>query len=163
MNIFIVSAIGQGKTKLSAFDSALTNAGIHNYNLLKLSSIIPPRCGISVVRKYKNNVEEFGHKLYVVQAEIRSDKKGIVLSAGIGWYQLEDGRGFFVEHEGSNTSERKAEKYIQSQIYYSLQCLCLNRKLSFNKENVHHEIVVARVENVPTSVMVSAVYQSEGW
>ena len=43
MEIQISTGIGIGPTQLSAFDSALNNAGVANYNLLKLSSVIPPK------------------------------------------------------------------------------------------------------------------------
>ncbi len=47
MKIHIGTSIGTGETELSAFDTALYNAGIANYNLLYLSSVIPPRVNSS--------------------------------------------------------------------------------------------------------------------
>lgn len=41
---FLVSGASEGFTPLNAFDGALLNAGIGNTNLVKVSSIIPPRC-----------------------------------------------------------------------------------------------------------------------
>ncbi|NLU42938.1 MAG: arginine decarboxylase, pyruvoyl-dependent [Firmicutes bacterium] len=38
----IVAGHSEGKTKLTAFDKALLDAGIGNLNLLKVSSILPP-------------------------------------------------------------------------------------------------------------------------
>ena len=43
MNIYVSSGIGYGQTKLAAFDAALNEAGIANFNLIKLSSVIPPK------------------------------------------------------------------------------------------------------------------------
>lgn len=40
----IVSGRGESKYKLVAFDKALLDAGIGDYNLVKVSSIIPPGC-----------------------------------------------------------------------------------------------------------------------
>lgn len=48
MEIQISTGIGIGPTQLSAFDSALNNAGVANYNLLKLSSVIPPKSKIVI-------------------------------------------------------------------------------------------------------------------
>ncbi len=42
MKIYISSGRGTGPTSLSAFDAALNEAGVANYNLIRLSSIIPP-------------------------------------------------------------------------------------------------------------------------
>jgi arginine decarboxylase len=39
-----ITSIGFGTYKISAFDDALYQAGIGNYNLVKVSSILPPDC-----------------------------------------------------------------------------------------------------------------------
>jgi len=41
---FLTSGTGSSQFKLMAFDKALYNAGIHDYNLVKVSSILPPSC-----------------------------------------------------------------------------------------------------------------------
>lgn len=43
-NYTLVSGIGKSKHKLSAFDDALRKAGIGDYNLVKVSSILPSSC-----------------------------------------------------------------------------------------------------------------------
>lgn len=44
-NYFITSGSGTDETEgLVAFDNALLNASIANYNLVKISSILPPHC-----------------------------------------------------------------------------------------------------------------------
>ena len=43
-NYIILSSIGKGKTKLTSFDNALFNSGIANYNLVRVSSILPANC-----------------------------------------------------------------------------------------------------------------------
>lgn len=40
-NYFITSGTGCGKTELNSFDSALFNSGVANYNLVRISSILP--------------------------------------------------------------------------------------------------------------------------
>ena len=42
MQIHLASGVGSGPTELAAFDAALAAAGVANYNLLYLSSVIPP-------------------------------------------------------------------------------------------------------------------------
>ncbi len=41
---FLVSGHSEGFTLLNAFDGALLRAGIGDTNLMKMSSIVPPRC-----------------------------------------------------------------------------------------------------------------------
>lgn len=43
-NYSLVSGVGKSKHKLSAFDDALRKAGIGDYNLVKVSSILPSGC-----------------------------------------------------------------------------------------------------------------------
>jgi arginine decarboxylase len=42
MQIHVSSGRGEGPTPLAAFDAALRDAGVSNYNLIALSSVIPP-------------------------------------------------------------------------------------------------------------------------
>src|SRR4051794_19283644 len=91
LQIGVVTGIGHGSTLLSSFDDALRRCGVYNYNLIALSSIIP--AGSEVIDVFHAPDDEFGHRLYVVKAESRSDEVGRVVAAGIGWYQWSDGRG----------------------------------------------------------------------
>src|SRR5476649_734323 len=102
MTIDIAAGAGTGPTKLSAFDAALSAAGVANYNLIRLSSIVPPG---SEIRTHDEPIQtqfgEWGDKLYVVMAEMRVDTPNAEAWAGIGWVQdHETGKGLFVEHEG---------------------------------------------------------------
>ena len=40
----LVSGIGKSQFPLVAFDNALRDAGIGDYNLVRVSSILPPNC-----------------------------------------------------------------------------------------------------------------------
>lgn len=40
----LVAGIGAGEYAISSFDSALLDAGVGNYNLVRVSSILPPDC-----------------------------------------------------------------------------------------------------------------------
>ena len=50
MRIKITSAVGSGPTTLAAFDAALQKAGIENYNLIPLSSVIPTGAALERTR-----------------------------------------------------------------------------------------------------------------
>lgn len=163
MKIYVVSSIGKGTTLLSAFDNALHNAGVHNYNLIFLSSIIPPASKVIKTRRYKTSPNEFGHKLYVVESEIRSAEIGAFLAAGLGWYQLEDTRGYFVEHKIKGETRLAVKSEIKSLITRSLQDMCKFRKVKFSKKKLKMSISIGQVISSPTSVMTLAVYRSEGW
>lgn len=163
LEIKVVCGKGSGRTTLSAFDNALKTAGVYNYNLITLSSIIPPSSVISKIRRYEAAPEEFGHKLYVIKAEIRSEEAGKFLAAGLGWYQLDDGRGVFVEHEIKGETKVAVESEITSRIENSLKDLCRFRRIKFDFKSVKSVVSIIQIKDHPTSVLVLAVYQSEGW
>ncbi len=163
MDIKVVCGMGSGKTTLSAFDSALKSAGVYNYNLIALSSIIPPGSKVNRVKRHKTPLSEFGHRLYVIKAEIRSEEAGKFIAAGLGWYQLEDGRGLFVEHDIKGETRIAVESEISGRIENSLKDLCKFRHIKFDSKNVRSATSITQIKDHPTCVLVLAVYQSEGW
>lgn len=162
MVIYVTSGIGEGKTPLSAFDAALKDAGVHNFNLIILSSVIPPKSVIKL-RKFKAKSEDWGSKLYVVKAEIRSRQSGMYIGAALGWYQIEDGRGVFVEHEEIGETREAVESSLQQEVHNSLHDLCRIRQLPVVERKLKMKMCVTRVTDQPTSALVIAVYKSEGW
>lgn len=159
MNIYVASGIGSGPTKLSAFDAALNDAGVANYNLIKLSSVIPPESKIIVHKSPipKNKVPgKWGDKLYVVMAEVRVDTPNEEAWAGIGWVQdPKTGKGLFVEHDGKN------ENTVRNDIKQSLEGLMATRNINFGK--IHMEVVGKMCHHHPVSALVVAVFQASGW
>lgn len=163
MEIKVVCGVGTGKTTLSAFDSALKDAGVYNYNLISLSSIIPPESKVNKIRRYKTPYSEYGYKLYVVKAELRSEEVGKFIAAGIGWYQLEDGRGIFVEHEIKGETQVAVESEINLRIKNSLKDLAKFRRIKFDESKIKFAISLTQIKDHPTCVLALAVFQSEGW
>ena len=162
MHIYITTGQGQGQTEISAFDAALRDAGIANFNLIKLSSIIPPNSVVQT-KKYCSSEQEFGNKLYAVKSEQRSQKQGQYIGASLGWYQFDDGRGLFVEHEATGETAEVVEDTLQTEIMQSLADLCCHRSYPFHKERCQMELCITRVAEQPAAVLVAAVYASEGW
>jgi len=165
MDICVVSGVGEGQTLLSSFDAALKSAGVYNYNLLYLSSIIPPGSRVIEKDEYQTPENEYGHKLYVVRAVAQSDTVGTTISAGVGWYQLPDGRGVFVEHEifSSKLTETEAAEKLKETIVASLKDICQFRQFDFDENNVRYKIETQRVGDKPKTLVVIAVYKSEEW
>jgi arginine decarboxylase len=160
MQIHLTSGIGSGPTKLSAFDAALNDAGIANYNLIRLSSVIPP--STEIVNHENHTIPkstlpgEWGDRLYVVMAEQREERPNAEAWAGIGWVQdKETGKGLFVEHEGGS------ETAVRSDIKQSLEALMATRNVDFGPIHMH---VVGKVcKHLPVCAMVVAAYQASSW
>lgn len=77
-NYLISSSVGYGKTKLTSFDQALLNSGVANYNLIRVSSILPAKCCLSD----EINISE-GSQLNTAYASISSNVLNQVVSAAI--------------------------------------------------------------------------------
>lgn len=164
MKITITSGSGIGDTSLSAFDNALKSAGVLNYNLIKLSSVIPPNTEI-VVGKYKSPENEFGDRLYVVCAEERTDLVGRTIAAGIGWYQWGDNRGVFAEHHDiiEALDEKEAEKNVSTRLETTVRNLCEHRGIPFKRSKMGLLVSSKEVNTKPTCTLVIAVYKSTSW
>lgn len=162
MTIHITSGKGYGKTPLSAFDAALKDANVHNFNLIMLSSIIPPG-SIVKVRKYEQDVEQHGNRLYIVKAEMRSRESGKYIGAALGWYQIDDGRGIFVEHEEIGETKESVESNLEKEVRSSLSDLCRFRNYPILEKKMNIRKNVMKVTDSPGSVVVIAVFKSEKW
>jgi arginine decarboxylase len=165
LQIPVVAAVGYGQTEIAAFDAALHHAGIHDYNLIILSSVIPPASEIVTVRRFCAPSDEFGHRLYVVKADARSSTPDTVVAAGIGWFQWGDNRGLFVEHETAvfGASCEEVETALAGQITTSLRDFAVTSGIEIDERHFNHRIVTTRVADRPACAVVLAVYQSEGW
>jgi len=156
--IHITKGTGTGPTPLSAFDSALYSAGIANYNLIHLSSVIPPN-HVPVLKQAEHNddVATYGDRMYLVYASNATVEVGASVYAGLGWVMTEEEpkRGLFVEHVGAT------EGAVQKQIEDTLGSMTLYRKETYGK--VHSAIAGTTCTNKPVCVIVAALYENEGW
>src|SRR5215213_6317538 len=156
MHIQIGSGVGLGPTKMAAFDAALHQAGVANYNLLRLSSVIPADSHVALYDKQIATAPgEWGDRLYVVMAETRIDTPNAEAWAGLGWVQdKETGRGLFVENEGGN------ERAVRRNIRQGLKGLIATRKTTFGP--IQMKVVGGTCEHESICALVIAVYKAEG-
>jgi arginine decarboxylase len=162
MQIPVVAGVGRGRTALSAFDAALCDCGVLNYNLIRLSSVIPPGTTVFELERACAPPQEHGDRLYVVMAEQRSAEPRRAIAAGIGWFQWQGGRGVFVEHEAAGASTVEVEATVLDQIYASLRDLCETRRIDFDGLRVGWRLASTEVGEAPAAVVL-AVYRAERW
>lgn len=155
LDIRVVGATGAGSTALSAFDASLNAAGVCNFNLVRLSSVIPP--GSTVTADQARRVDgRWGDRLYAVWAFQSAERLGEEAWAGVCWVQdPSDGRGLFVEHEGSS------EAQVRQELKASMEDLCRTRGLDLLEQ--HSVVVGRRCEGPPVGALVLAPYQVERW
>jgi arginine decarboxylase len=157
MNIHVASGIGSGPTKLAAFDASLQMAGVANFNLIRLSSIVPPSSNIIEHEgPVARNLGTWGDRLYVVMADHRVDTPNAEAWAGIGWVQdQKTGEGLFVEHEGASQATVKRD------IEQSLQSLMATRGMEFGPVNM--KVTGITCVHAPVCALVIATFQASGW
>lgn len=105
--IFFTKGVGRHKYELQSFEMALRDAGIEKFNLVSVSSILPPGCGI-VTRE--EGLKELlpGQIVHVVLARNSTSEPNRVVAASIGCAVPADGTqyGYLSEHHtfGENAS-----------------------------------------------------------
>jgi arginine decarboxylase len=152
----VVKATGTGGTTLAAFHDALVAVDLGFYNLVRLSSVIPPKTSIDPTGKAPVPVGAWGDKLYCVYAEQRATEVGEEAWAGIGWVQrLDGGGGLFVEHEGGT------EQFVTNAILTSLRDLVKGREDEFSAPDFVVNGAVCTGE--PICSLVLAPYETASW
>jgi arginine decarboxylase len=158
VKIFLTSSVAEGKTKMDAYCNALSKAGITNLNLITLSSVLPHNSEV-VAKKPSISYEDYGKRMYVIMAELRTSEKGKTISAGIGWLKEKKGtgHGMVVEIVGDNETRLKKE------IKESLEGYRITGKVEYEKK---HNIKIESIKciNKPVCALVVLAFDKlEGW
>lgn len=105
--IRVVWGTATGPTELAAYDAALGEAGVADYNLVPLSSVIPADVAFEVAGAAPD-LGPVGQELRVVQSEAVAVPDDSA-AAGVGWARREDGAGIFYEVSGDDREAVRAE------------------------------------------------------
>lgn len=98
----LTTGSAEGDTALTAFDAALLDAGLGNYNLVKMSSIMPP--GARPSDRLREEVPP-GSLLPVAYGFITSDQPGQIISAAVAVGFTETTCGLIMEHKAQAPRE----------------------------------------------------------
>ncbi|MGZ0746866.1 pyruvoyl-dependent arginine decarboxylase [Haloparvum sp. AD34] len=100
--IHVASGVGVAPTEMAAYDAALADANLHNYNLVTVSSIVPADADVEQVDTAPD-LGPAGNRLTVVQARDVAEPGDDVdeLAAGLGW-ATGPGPGLFYEVSGGD-------------------------------------------------------------
>lgn len=98
----ILKSTGTGGSSLAAFHAALVALELGHYNLIRLSSVVPPGTTVDGSGTATAPSGSWGDRLFCVYAEQRATVIGEEAWAGVGWVHRLDnsGGGLLVEHEG---------------------------------------------------------------
>lgn len=98
--IRLVWGTGHAATAKASFDTALSEAGIHQYNLRELSSVIPSDAALEPIGTAPD-LGPTGNALDVVLAR-QTSPPGARAAAGLAWARGADGAGIFYEVEDTD-------------------------------------------------------------
>ncbi len=112
--VFLVKGVGRHKEKLESFESALRDAGIEKYNLVRVSSILPPYCKV-ITREVGLKELRPGQILYCVLSEGAANEPNRLIAASVGCaIPAEKGQyGYLSEHHSFGEKEDKAGDYAE--------------------------------------------------
>jgi len=118
---FLTKGKGQHKEKLASFEDALRTAGIAPFNLVKTSSIIPPRCRL-IPKEEGLKLLKPGQIVFLVMSESATDEahRQISSSVGVAIPNDPDRYGYLSEHHGYGQNEKEASQYAEDLAAYML-------------------------------------------
>ena len=107
--IFLTKGVGTHKLELRSFEMALRDAGIEKCNLVRVSSILPPRCKI-ISRKQGEPMLQPGQITFAVLAQISTNEPHRLIAASIGVAQPaeEDAYGYLSELHANGMNDKAA-------------------------------------------------------
>jgi arginine decarboxylase len=112
--LFFTKGVGKHKERLTSFELALRDAGIASQNLVRVSSIFPPRCKV-ITRKEGLKFLDHGEVVFSVIAEnsTREPHRLIVSSIGVAIPADRDTYGYLSEHHSFGETEEQAGEYAE--------------------------------------------------
>jgi arginine decarboxylase len=112
--IFLTRGLGRHREKLASFELALREAGISPYNLVKISSIFPPRCRL-ISREEGLPYLKHGQILHLVMSECATDEAHRRIAAAIGLARPNDPDqyGYLAEYHSMGQNEHDAGHHAE--------------------------------------------------
>jgi arginine decarboxylase len=112
--IFLTKGVGKHKERLTSFEMALRDAGIAAFNLVRVSSIFPPRCKLISKSQGLRRLKA-GSIVFCVMSENTTNEPNRLIAASIGIARPKDpdGYGYLSEHHSFGQTEKIAGDYAE--------------------------------------------------
>lgn len=130
---FFTKGVGVAREKLNSFELALRDADIEQYNLVSVSSILPPSCK-KISRDKGVSILKPGEIVFCVMARNETNEPNRLLGAAVG-FALPTGDknyGYISEHYSFGQTEGKAGDYAED---LAASMLASTLKLKFNPDD----------------------------
>ncbi len=112
--IFFTTGVGTHRESLESFEMALRNAGIEKFNLVAVSSILPPNC--EIIEKDQGLRELLpGEIVFCVMSRNTSNEPSRAVSASLGCAVPRNGNefGYISEHHAFGETTERAGAYAE--------------------------------------------------
>ncbi|MFO8017380.1 MAG: arginine decarboxylase, pyruvoyl-dependent [Promethearchaeia archaeon] len=112
--VFFVKGKGFHKSKLGSFEDALRDAGIERFNLVKVSSILPPHC-IEIDKEGGLQELKTGQIVYTVLSKASSNEFSRLVTASIGVAKPSDkeNHGYLSEHHSFGRKPKDVGEFAE--------------------------------------------------
>jgi arginine decarboxylase len=112
--VFLTKGVGRHRDKLSSFEAALRDAGIERYNIVRVSSILPPGCKFTPRAKGLQYLTP-GEVIFSVLSENSTNEPHRLISASVGVAVPKDSSqyGYLSEYHSFGETEAKAGDYAE--------------------------------------------------
>ena len=113
--VFFTKGVGVHKDYLGSFEVALRSAGIEKYNLVMVSSILPPNCKI-ITKEEGEKLLKPGQIVFCVMARMATNEPNRLISAAIGLgvpKDRENHYGYLSEHHAFGETAKKSGEYAE--------------------------------------------------
>jgi arginine decarboxylase len=154
--VALTQGCGTGGSPLNAFDNALRDSGIADFNLIKVSSIVPPRVPVMRLKPQAQPISGEGLMVPTIYIEMTSDQVGtkLAVAVGAGIPKSYDGAGI-VFVAGCEGSRQQAEESVSEMVAEGME----------KKGTPAGDIHVASIHTVVcepwTSVLAAAVFMDD--
>ncbi len=113
--LFFTKGVGHDPEMLRSFENALENAGIARFNLVPVSSIVPPGCKV-IPRERGLAMLQDGQIVFVILSKCSSNERRRLLSASIGCALPADKGmyGYISEHHAFGQTAEEAGEYAEN-------------------------------------------------
>lgn len=135
--MFFTKGTGKHRESLQSFEEALRNAGIAQFNLVRVSSISPPGCKIVPRRKGLEFLVP-GQIVFCVLAECRTNEPNRLACAGVGLALPADKstHGYISEHHGFGMTQRVCIDYVEDM---AATMLATTRGIDLDPDKAYNE------------------------
>jgi len=135
--MFLTKGVGRHKECLASFELALRDAGIQQFNIVTVSSIIPPRCRL-ITKERGLKMLQPGEITFVVLSKnsVQEPQRLIAASVGLAIPSKKDSYGYLSEHHSFGQTDETAGNYAED---LAATMLATTMGISFDSEQVWNE------------------------